>query len=73
MNAMKLVVPLCIALAYGPTQVLATPILSSDLASFAVLGATGVTNVPTSIIGGNLGSAAAGRQTQGSGRGQDPA
>lgn len=57
MNAMKLVVPLCIALAYGPTQVLATPILSSDLASFAVLGATGVTNVPTSTIGGNLGSA----------------
>ena len=57
MNGMKLVVPLCIALAYGPTQVLATPILSSDLASFAVLGATGVTNVPTSTIGGNLGSA----------------
>ena len=57
MNAMKLVVPLCIALAYGPSHVLATPILSSDLASFAVLGATGVTNVPTSIIGGNLGSA----------------
>lgn len=57
MNAMKLVVPLCIALAYGPSQVLATPILSPDLASFAVLGATGVTNVPTSTIGGNLGSA----------------
>ena len=33
------------------------PILGSDLASFAVLGAAGVTNVPASTIGGNLGSA----------------
>jgi hypothetical protein len=41
----------------GPSPGLATPILGSDLASFAVLGATGVTNVPTSTIGGNLGSA----------------
>ncbi len=36
---------------------LAVPILGSDLASFAVLGAAGVTNVATSTIGGNLGSA----------------
>ena len=35
----------------------ATPILGANLASFAVLGAAGVTNVPVSTIGGNLGSA----------------
>ncbi|MDB5935029.1 MAG: hypothetical protein JWQ01_2373 [Massilia sp.] len=38
-------------------SVAAAPILGSDLATFAVLGASGVTNVPASIIGGNLGSA----------------
>ncbi|MHB1245011.1 MAG: ice-binding family protein [Sulfuriferula sp.] len=42
---------------YGAPPAVATPILGSDLASFAVLAAAGVTNVPTSIIGGNLGSA----------------
>ncbi len=41
---------------YAPV-VSATPILGPDLATFAVLGATGVTNVATSTIGGNLGSA----------------
>lgn len=35
----------------------AAPILGSSLASFAVLGASGVTNVPVSTIGGNLGAA----------------
>jgi hypothetical protein len=35
----------------------AAPILGANLASFAVLAATGVTNVPVSTIGGNLGSA----------------
>jgi len=35
----------------------AAPILLPALASFAVLGAAGVTNVPTSTIDGNLGSA----------------
>ena len=41
----------------GPAR--AAPILGPDLASFAVLGAASasVTNVPTSTIGGNLGSA----------------
>jgi hypothetical protein len=42
---------------YSTTPVLAAPILGSDLASFAVLGAAGVTNAPVSAIGGNLGSA----------------
>jgi hypothetical protein len=41
---------------YGSSPAWATPILGPDLESFAVLGHTGVTNVPTSTIGGNLGS-----------------
>ena len=45
------------ALLLSPSPGLAVPILGSDLASFAVLGATGVTDVATSTIGGNLGSA----------------
>lgn len=45
--AMTLVLPSAVA----------APILAPDLASFAVLGAAGVTNVPVSVIGGNLGSA----------------
>lgn len=57
MRAFKSAIPLFIALAYGPSQVWAAPILGPDLASFAVLGASGVTNVATSTIGGNLGSA----------------
>jgi hypothetical protein len=56
MKAMKLAVPMfAAALAYGPSQGLAVPILGADLASFAVLGATTVTNVPTSTITGNVG------------------
>ena len=45
------------ATALCPLSALAAPLLGPDLASFAVLGATGVTNVPVSTIGGNLGSA----------------
>ncbi len=40
---------------YGTTTALATPLLGSDLASFTVLGASTVTNVPTSTIVGNVG------------------
>jgi hypothetical protein len=47
---------ICAACALAPSQGLAAPVLGSSLASFAVLGAAGVTNVPTSTIGGNLGS-----------------
>ena len=57
LNIMKLKIPFCVAMALAPSLALATPVLGSDLASFAVLGAAGVTNVPTSTIGGNLGSA----------------
>jgi hypothetical protein len=39
----------------GVTPAWATPILGSDLASFTVLGATTVTNVPASVIDGNVG------------------
>jgi hypothetical protein len=45
---------------YGGSSAWATPILGSNLATFAVLGAAGVTNVATSTIGGNLGSAPTG-------------
>jgi|SRR2546426_3096288 len=38
-----------------PSRGLAVPLLGSDLESFAVLGATTVTNVPTSTISGNVG------------------
>jgi hypothetical protein len=44
-----------VALAYWPSQGLAAPILGPDLTSFAVLGASGVTSVG-STIGGNVGS-----------------
>ncbi len=37
------------------TPALATPLLGDDLASFTVLGASTVTNVPTSVIVGNVG------------------
>jgi hypothetical protein len=55
MNTVKLAVPLVVALAFGPSQGLAAPILGDDLATFAVLGAETVTNVPISTIFGNVG------------------
>ena len=55
MKARKLAIPLFVAMAYGPAQGLAVPILGADLASFAVLGAETVTNVPVSTITGNVG------------------
>ncbi|MHB1091421.1 ice-binding family protein [Thiobacillus sp.] len=39
----------------GASPAWAVPILGADLASFTVLGAETVTNVPTSAIGGNVG------------------
>jgi hypothetical protein len=57
MDMTKLAVPLFFAIAYGPAQGLAQSILGSSLDTFAVLGQQGVTDVPTSTIGGNLGSA----------------
>ncbi|MBK6473047.1 MAG: DUF3494 domain-containing protein [Betaproteobacteria bacterium] len=47
---------ICAAFSFAPSHASAAPVLVSSLASFAVLGAAGVTNVPTSTIGGNLGS-----------------
>lgn len=58
--AMKSALALALAgtgVVFGAAPAWSTPVLGSDLASFAVLGAAGVTNVPPSTIGGNLGSA----------------
>ena len=56
-KCLNLLVIAALAALLIPSLASAVPILGPDLASFAVLGATGVTNVPTSTIGGNLGSA----------------
>jgi len=56
MNAMKLAVPLFIALAYGPSQGLAGPFLTNGLGSFAVLGATPkVSNTGATTLTGDVG------------------
>jgi len=48
-------VPIVAALTLVPAVGIAVPFLSSDLASFAVLGAEAVTNVPISTVTGNVG------------------
>lgn len=50
-----LALPVLAVLALGPAQAYATPLLGSDLATFTVLGASTVTNSPTSTIDGNVG------------------
>lgn len=50
-----LFVAVALAALTSPPLVSAAPILGSDLASFTVLGASAVTNVPTSTIVGNVG------------------
>lgn len=44
-----------VALLCSPSMGLAVPLLSSDLGSFAVLGAAAVTNIPTSTVVGSVG------------------
>lgn len=55
MKCFKLAATLLAGVAAGSGQAMAAPILESDLASFTVLGAETVTNVPTSTITGNVG------------------
>lgn len=58
MNALKLAIPLFVALAYGPSQALAEPVLGSQLSSFAVLGSSTVTNTGPTTLTGSLGVSA---------------
>lgn len=51
LSSLAMVAALC-----GASPALAVPILGVELASFTVLGGSGVTNVPTSTIVGNVGT-----------------
>lgn len=55
---LKLALPLLVALAYAPHPAWAVLLLGADAASFAALGASTVTNIPTSVIVGNVGVSA---------------
>ena len=55
MNAVKLTVPLLVALAFAPSEGWTAPVLGSNLSSFAVLGASAVTNTGPTTLVGNLG------------------
>jgi len=54
-HKLALPIPLLIALTCLPFSASAGPVLGAGLSSFTVLGATTVTNVPTSAITGNVG------------------
>ena len=55
MNAIRVTVPLSVALACAPSEGWAAPVLGSNLSSFAVLGAAAVTNTGPTTLAGNLG------------------
>ena len=57
-NCLAILSSAVIGALFGVSPAFAAPVLGPALGTFAVLAATGVTNVPVSIIGGNLGSAA---------------
>ena len=54
-GSMSILALTVIGICWGSASASATPLLGSDLASFTVLGASEVTNVPTSSIAGNVG------------------